>query len=333
MTIKNSFILAISILISLSIQGQNDTINQTNKKGHKYGYWKEYHENGNIKSEGNYKIIERQMSMEEIFFYDLNVSDSIVNRSVKIGEWNNYDIFGSLINMEKYRNGSRYFIEKYSYDENGQLIKTERNGIQTLFGVGKNIEIEQLYFFISGTIGNTIVNNINLNSLSNQRTKIIFESSSDRLKLKGDLNSIESNSKLSIPFTYSIHSGLFKDYTEIIFINTDTNKIKIEIESYGYHLSSRNLQLNINEIKTFRFREKKLLYFREFEECEMKVYKYESGLSFQKIRNEKIEPILTFPLSVERNEIDLKKLKNGEYLLTTIDYRNEIEMMIKLIKE
>jgi len=333
MKTKINFILISLILTSISIKGQNDTINQLNEHELKFGYWKEYHENGQIRAEGRYKIFEQQISPETVFFYDLITSDSIVKRSYKIGVWKNYDIFGKLQSMEKLRNGFRYFIEKYSYDENGQLIKTERGGIQTLFGIGKNIEIEQLYYFISGTIGNTAVKYINIKSLCDQKTSFSIESNSERLIVREKANIIEPNSRLLIPFTYSIQLGSYNDYIEIVFINPDTNRIKIEIESYGHHLSSYDLQLNIIESKTFRFQEKTLLYFREFGECEMKIYNYESGLSSLRIEEEKIEPVLIFPLSFERNEIDLKTLRKGEYLLTTSDYRNEIEMMIKLLKE
>ena len=330
---KINFILSIIILFSINLHGQNDTINQINDEGLKFGYWKEYHENGKIRAEGNYRIIERQLSNEEIFFYDLNVTDSIVIRSVKTGVWLNYDIFGSITHMEKYLNGARYFKEEYSYDENGKLLRTERNGIQTLFGIGKNIEIDQIYYFISGTIGNTYINYINLKSLCDQETRIIFNPNSDRIKFKDDNISIEKKSKSVIPFTYSIQSGQFNDYIDIVFINPDTNKIRIEIESYGYHLASHNLQISSEDLKTIKQDARKLIYLREYEECEMKIYDYQPDLDFQKIKNEDIVPKLIFPLSYERNEIDLKKLKKGEYLLTTIDYRNEIKMMIKLIKE
>lgn len=330
---KISFILIVFILVSINLYGQIDTINQKDGQELKSGYWKEYHDNGKIRAEGNYRIIERQLSPEELFFYNLQVTDSTVKRSVKTEGWKNYDIFGNLTNLEKYRNGFRYFNEKYSYDENGQLIKTERNGIQTLFGVGKNIEIEQLYYFISGSTGNTVINYINLNSLSGQTTKISLKSNTDRVKIRGGINTIKPNSKLSIPFTYSIQSGNFNDYIEITFMNPDTNNIRIEIESYGYNLTSRDLQLNTDEINEFRLKGNKLLYFREYEECEMKIFEYLPEINWQVIKNENIKPIIIFPLSIERNEIELKKLKKGTYLLTTIDYRNEIEMMIKLIKE
>lgn len=313
--------------------GQIDTLNQMDNQGLKFGYWIEYHDNGKIKAEGNYKIIERQLSMEELFFHNLQSTDSTVKRSVKTGKWKNYSIFGDLTNLEKYRNGLKYFNEKYSYDENGQLIKTERNGAQTLFGVGKNIEIKQLYYFIPGSIGNTIINYIYLNSLSDQPTKISLKSNTDRIRIGKDFNTIKPKSNLRIPFTYSIQSGNYNDYIELTFMNPDTNKIRIEIESYGYNLSSHDLQLNMDDITEINLNGNKLLYYREYEECEMKIFDFSPSINLQAIKKENIEPIVVFPLSIERNEIDLNMLKEGTYLLITIDYRNGIEMMKKLIKE
>jgi hypothetical protein len=328
-----NFVFVILILLSINFYGQIDTINQTDSQGHKFGYWMEYHENGNIRAEGNYRIIESPLSDEEKFFWGLQVSDSIVRKSLKFGEWKYYDIFGNQTYLEKYENGLIFFYEKYSYDQNGRLIKTEKNGIQTLFGIRKNIEIEQLYYFFTGTIENTFVNCINIKSLSDQTIKIFLTPNSDRLKIRGDFMTIMPNSKLSIPFTYSIPSGSFNDYIEITFINPDTNKIKIEIESYGYHLTSHDLQLSTDEIKEIRFKGNKLYYFREYEECEIKIYEYFPEINLQVLKSEKIKPIIIFPLSLERNEIDLKKLKKGSYLMTSIDYRNNITLMIKLIME
>ena len=204
---KINFILIVLIVGSIKLYGQIDTINQIDNQGLEFGYWKKYYDNGKIKAEGSYKIIERQLSMEELFFYNLQPSDSVVKRSVKYGVWKNYDIYSNLTNLEKYQDGLKYFDEKYTYDENGKLIKTERNGIQTLFGIGKNIEIKQLFYYIYGSVGNTIINYIELNSLSDQTTKISLKSNTDRIKIINDFCSIKPKSNLRIPFTFSIHPG------------------------------------------------------------------------------------------------------------------------------
>jgi hypothetical protein len=325
--------LIIIILFSINLHGQNDTINKINDDGLKFGYWKEYHGNGKIKTEGNYKIIKRELSNEEKFFYDEDEYDSVATRTVKVGEWKIYDNSGKLISIEKYRDGTYYFTETYFYDDSGEMVKTERNAFKKIFGKKKSFEFDQLYFFIAGRIGNTEVKKINVTSLCDLKTDLIIESSSDRIKIREEIKTIEPNSRIQIPFTFSIQPDSYRDYIEIVLINSDTTSVRVEVESFGYHLSSHDLHLNIVDAKTFRLNEKSLLYFREFEECEMKIFNYEDGLSFQKIENEKIEPIIIFPLSIERNEIDFTKFKKGEYLLTTIDYRNDIEMMIKLIKE
>jgi len=333
MNITVKFILIASLLISINLRGQQDTINQFNDKGVKVGFWREYHENGIIDAEGSYKIIERQLSIEEIFFYDLQEQDSIIKSPVKNGTWKYFDNDGRLAHIKKYHNGTKYFNENYYYNENGNLVRTERNGRQTLFGIGKDIEINQLYYFISGNIGNTSVNKIYINSLCNHSTQIWLKSNTDRINFKSDFLTIEENTNLSIPFTYSIEPGGLLDYIEVIFINPDTNKIKIEIESYGYHLSSSQLQLTFKQLKSYGLKGDKLLYYREYEECEMKIFKYSSNLGFQRMKDERIEPMIIIPLSLERNEIDLKTLKKGEYLLTTTDFMNDIEMMIEFIKE
>ena len=84
-TMKNkiNFILIVLIFGSIKLYGQIDTLNQKDNQGLKIGYWKEYYDNGKIKNEGNYIIIERQLSMEELFFHNLQPTDSIVKRSVK----------------------------------------------------------------------------------------------------------------------------------------------------------------------------------------------------------------------------------------------------------
>jgi hypothetical protein len=115
-------------------------------------------------------------------------------------------------------------------------------------------------------------------------------------------------------------------------VNTDTLMINILIESYGYSLSSGNLQRPDKEIKTFSIKSDTIDYYREFEECEMRIYNYSKGLSLSEIKSKGIKPVMTIPLSLERNRIDISALTKGSYLIRAIDY-NKIDLLAIIKKE
>ena len=84
-------------------------------------------------------------------------------------------------------------------------------------------------------------------------------------------------SLLQLPFAFSIKPGSFNDYLEFVIMNMDTSKVKIEIESYGYHLASHDLQIRWEDLNTFRHVGNELLYLREYDECEMKIYEFDKA--------------------------------------------------------
>lgn len=65
----------------------------------------------------------------------------------------------------------------------------------------------------------------------------------------------------------------------------------------------------------------------------MRIYKYINGLTLQRIRDEKVKPVLVVPLSLKKNEICIKELDNGSYLLHAIDFKKNINLLTIIRKE
>jgi hypothetical protein len=52
-----------------------------------------------------------------------------------------------------------------------------------------------------------------------------------------------------------------------------------------------------------------------------------------KVPEDKSKPVLTVPLSIEKNEIDISMLPKGNYLIRVIDYKNKLDLFTKIRRE
>ena len=101
---KIVFILLLTISFSFDAISQNDTINQVDENGLKTGYWSYYYGNGEIESEGKYKVVPISHS-EELLMKNLDISDSILLKSVKDGLWKEYGRKGNILIREYWEEG------------------------------------------------------------------------------------------------------------------------------------------------------------------------------------------------------------------------------------
>jgi len=204
-------IMLIGLLLIMNISvfcqqiNPTNSINQTDNKGRKVGYWEEYHDNGSIRVTGYYKLFKVKLSKEDQFFK--GTKDSLELQSFKDSLWKEYDEKGNLVKKEMWSKGFR-------------------------------------------------------------------------------------------------------------------------ISNFNFHLSSSELSNDIQHLNEYIISEDTLFFKREFNSSELRFYSYPLQEDYKKA-----EAILTAPLSIAQNAIFIGNLKNGEYLLRLVDFRNSNDRFIKLIKE
>lgn len=243
------FVLFSSLLFQT--QGQNDTINRTTTDGLKYGFWQEYFQNGNIKTEGEYKIFKQPFSEEELFFFGITNPDSLHSRSIKTGLWNEYNIHGEKIRSEFYKNGIQVYSEQYIYDENGKFLKKINNIPSHRYANKKDFKINPLFIDQIGPIGSRKIIYLKIESLSDTLTEVILIPSSKNISLLFSTYMIEPYTSLSIPVLYLLKQGVHRDTLLVRLINFETYNHNVIIESYGYTLTSSNLQNSDDNLNTY----------------------------------------------------------------------------------
>lgn len=139
MIIKNVSLLIVIFFAILNTYAQNDTINQTNDKGLKQGYWIAYYANGEKRYEGyfnNDKPVDTMKKyyhtgiLQAILIYSNNdtvhaklfsekgerIAEGDYYESLKHGTWTYFSPhFMTKVQEEKYKNGQKHGISKYYY--------------------------------------------------------------------------------------------------------------------------------------------------------------------------------------------------------------------------
>jgi antitoxin component YwqK of YwqJK toxin-antitoxin module len=162
--LKNMFKLAIIPLLLMSLQavGQNDTLNRTDSKGKKTGYWistdpsgakvyegyfregnpvgrfTRFHTNGKTRAEMNYLSDGKRVEARLFDKTGLLRAEGIYNQQLKDGPWSFYSEKKQPVYKINYRMG-KVHGEALRFDANGLLMEQTHwsnnvlNGIQTIF--------------------------------------------------------------------------------------------------------------------------------------------------------------------------------------------------------
>ena len=147
-TIRIIGLLICSFILFISVHGQSDTLNRTDKFGKKYGTWIKqengnllwktyfyngepvgafvhYHPNKNVKDSLYYH---RNSPRVDAVTYHLNgkkASEGIFINEIKDGIWYYYNNDGRRIAEEQYKNGKKHGIFKLYSPQDGMLLKEE----------------------------------------------------------------------------------------------------------------------------------------------------------------------------------------------------------------
>lgn len=321
-----NFLFLILISISINTRSQSNIINKYDEKGRKTGYWKIYHENGNIKAEGTYKVGKTIHSSETLFMRGY-ITDSEGKLAFKDGLWKEYSNKGLLISEKIYSNIDIKYERNYT---KGAGIQIKNNySTKNKFVINDKLFVENNIFEVEGKVGE--VRNISLPIYSFSDDKLFLKTvHSNSFKLISN-EYISPHSFAELVFSKKLETGFNNDTIHLNFYNKDSVSLKIVIKSFGYNLSDKDLRKYGDKLPTYITRENKLSFIRTKEFPEIRFYKMSSTLSKSSI--EKTQAILTLPLSYENNELDISNLIKGRYLLGTFNYKGTENLYINFIKE
>ena len=307
---KIIFILFLTIFFSFNAVSQNDTNNQVDENGLKIGYWSYYHNNGNIKSKGKYKIVPIKDS-EELFMIDFDESDSVLLKSVKDGLWKEYSKNGNIIIYEYWEDGyiSNKYIKEFNLNYIDDYDYYKYNQKET-FNF-QSVNFVEKYGLIKSTFL-ILPNKLKKDSIINCKV------SSDRI-IK--IETIKEDSLHKLKFRYLIKAGHHKDSIKIIHENFKNINESYKIYSFGYNISCKDLTEDYQNMKSFTLQSDTMYYYRTNRTCEMKIYKYSELLNRDYLIFGNAIPLMTIPISLSCNIIDLSSLKKGKYVIRTINYR------------
>jgi hypothetical protein len=312
------------------VGAQNDTINRVNEEGLKYGFWQIQFDEGALYSEGRFEIVTIELSDEDRFFYNIPADyDTVVMRSVKDGLWFTYDSSGTKISGSYFRIGYLYLYEEYFYNEKGVLYKTVKNTFHGTFLINHFFDITPIYIVNTGLTGTNHLDILTVKSHLFDNSEVQIIKNSEYIHLLSTSYTIERTSTLYIPLFSEFGLGSAIDTLTFLFL-PDSLGIDIIVDNYGYSLSSENLQFQGAELNTYLIKGDALFYLRQYEECEMRFYRISAT---GKVPEDKSKPVLTVPLSIEKNEIDISMLPKGNYLIRVIDYKNKLDLFTKIRRE
>ncbi|MBN2893415.1 MAG: hypothetical protein JXL97_16195 [Bacteroidales bacterium] len=342
---KKIYLSIILAFIFSSIFSQSDTINQTDENGNKIGYWQELYSNQNIKICGNYKLIQEKISKEEAFMRGVISSADFLydTTSVKHGKWTEYYENKIVKTITSWKNGKKIELEEfypyekiyltgkdkihkqYFYDENWNLIEIVltdniQNKVKYLFGANSELEITNKKFYFFDRANTNVQAEIVFKSLSDDEIILSLPSNCQNIKFKKDKVTIPPNQSFALDFTYNISLGNTTDNLTIT-TNIDNNiSINFLINSYGYQLKGSEMNNFINKKMIIRVPGDTFYFVRDDYSSEIHFYSYDKKLTKEEIDEGKSTPVLSFPTSREINEIDIKKLPKGKYIIKTVDF-------------
>lgn len=240
------FLFIISILITNCIYSQSDIINKYDEKGRKIGYWITYHDNGNIKTEGTYKVGKTSHSQETLFMkgYTADISGVL---SFKDGLWKEYDENGQLISEKVYRNLDIFYQKKYVNDS----VFSEKINYhdKDKYIVNNKIYVKNSSFYYEGKAGET-----------NEFTVDIYSFSNEKLYYRGDLTNnlkiecnyiIQPHSWDKIKLSKKIKSGYSNDTVHMYFNDKDNIILSFTLKSFGYNLTEDDMDIYKDKLSTY----------------------------------------------------------------------------------
>lgn len=320
------------IVVANNSYSQSELLNQKDSLGNKKGYWEYYHDNGEIESRGSYGVEMRLLSVEQLFAKGLFASDSMnyTIKSYENGIWESYDSVGTKIIEVAYDYGLLIGKKDFYYNEDGQLFKTVIQEETTFYGSNEDLLIDKLNFFVTGKIGDTIKSKIDIKSNSENDINLFFKSTSKNILLPVNKGTVKPKGATNFVLCTVLTSGNSLGNVNLEFA---TNSVKINIQSFGYHLSSDDFRPSKNRMFTVELEQDTLVLLRKYSGSELKIYDYKKDNNFKQIETGKSKPIATYPLSFEKAVLNLSALERGEYLLRLVDYKNKTSNYLRLVKE
>jgi len=328
------FLLFIFLSIPLISVSQENIFNKVDKSGRKIGYWKYYHDNDNLESEGAYELVEKPFSREKLFMMGITNKDSATLTSIKKGEWKHYDEKGNLNFVEYWNNGSLTKWEEILYKD-GKVIGVKKQGLEDFTSLKKtkngyaisksHLKISPSSFSLSSRINQAKTFLLKLESKLDKILKLELETSHENIKFTENSIKVKPKQEMKVPFTIRFEAGENENFIAVKYFNMDSINIIIEISYWGYHLTAMDFTSSNTELTKFTISDDILLFYRGLDECELKIYPYYNDSNFDKIKNYKVKETAIYPLSLEFNKIDISHLPKDRYLFRIVNYRDKID--------
>lgn len=319
-------ILTICILLTIESLAQNDTINQVDKEGRKFGYWKTYYENNKLKEEGEYKKIPESASPEQLFMMGITKDKSGKTNSIKIGKWNYYSKKGMIIKKEMLIDGRLLWYDEFVYEKGQFVEKIRHEEIDNFWVNSYPLNINPLRYRLLGRTYESQTQYLGIISISEEDIPIDIKSSSPKIKFLEKYEKIMAKSELKIPFSITFEPGDKDEKIELKYFYRDTICKVIEINYIGYDISTVEFRQDVAKIKIIEIIKNNLCFYRSLDECELKIYPFNNKNDFDKIKNYEKKELKVIPLSLEFNEIDINFLDKGKYLFRVVNYRDNIDL-------
>ena len=267
----------------------------------------------------------------------LRLSQSNINRTneygQKIGKWISYYPNGKIKEVQLWQDEEipmedayyyqakdtteyyHYFIwtEQYEYDDEWKLSRIKRTEKDAdpifIYGPNKDVSVRSSDFFLIGRVNDSKQVSVELKNNSKNSIALVPKFSSKDCSGKKQILNLAPHQTTTFAFKVNLQPNENQYQVEL---KNEHIKIGISVKTFGYHVLTGDIKTG-HELKV----EKNFTYHRTGEEALLKIYKKDKELQ-------------TISLAKKNTDINLQKLKPGEYLICTINYSDDYKSCCKV---
>jgi hypothetical protein len=291
---KCIFIFLLS-LICITFFGQ-DTINQTNEKGQKVGYWVTYDDSGKIIKE------------EYCWAYSKNSTNELSNAQKFLGLVSTTE---EVFREYEYCNNTII----YEYNKDGSLYRVHKKGLKNqdeyFYGLHQEVNAAEKDFHFLNRVDSIVFITVELTNVTDQPINLFPVIDFKSTTTEKQIITLPPNqlSKLTFELIVQPIDSAYK-----LHLKNESVSITYSIYTFGYHITSEDIE---------KGKEMELgdtaIYYRTGNEALLYLYS----------ANKKKE-LATYSLALQKTPLDLSSYKKGMYWLCIEDYSTNKKTFCKI---